>query len=225
MTVLRLNNIRKSYKDGEGQRTILDGLNLELQPGEFAAILGPSGSGKSTLLSIAGLLLSADEGQIILADKDLSNLKKSKWTQTRREHLGFIFQQHELLSYLTIAEQLALVAGFKKKGSKNEIRQEIIALLEQLGIADCIDKYPQQLSGGQKQRAAIARAFISQPDVILADEPTASLDPERGRIIVELIHKEVKDKNKAALIVTHDHGVLEYVDTVYELKDGRLVRR
>ena len=224
MAIIELENIRKSYADGNQMHHVLNQLNLSVEPNEFVAILGPSGSGKSTLLAIAGLLLSADEGRIRIAGQDLTGLNQSQWTQKRLELLGFIFQDHQLLSYMKIGDQLELVAKLKGEKDKKKRQEEVKALLADLGTEACYHQYPNQMSGGQKQRAAIARAFIGNPQVILADEPTASLDPDRGQEIAQLIQKEVKSKNKSAIMVTHDRSILTYVDTIYELKHGQLLK-
>ena len=224
MAIIVLENIRKSYADGNQMHHVLNQLNLSVEPNEFVAILGPSGSGKSTLLAIAGLLLSADEGRISIAGQDLTGLNQGQWTQKRLELLGFIFQDHQLLSYMKIGDQLELVAKLKGEKDKKKRHEEVKALLADLGIEACYHQYPNQMSGGQKQRAAIARAFIGNPQVILADEPTASLDPDRGQEIAQLIRKEVKSKNKSAIMVTHDRSILTYVDTIYELKHGQLLK-
>ena len=224
MAIIELENIRKSYADGNQMHHVLNQLELSVEPNEFVAILGPSGSGKSTLLAIAGLLLSADEGRIRIAGQDLTSLNQSQWTQKRLELLGFIFQDHQLLSYMKIGDQLELVAKLKGEKDKKKRQEEVKALLADLGIEACYHQYPNQMSGGQKQRAAIARAFIGNPQVILADEPTASLDPDRGQEIAQLIRKEVKSKNKSAIMVTHDRSILTYVDTIYELKHGQLLK-
>ena len=224
MAIIALENIRKSYADGRQMHHVLNQLNLSVEPNEFVAILGPSGSGKSTLLAIAGLLLSADEGRIRIAGQDLTGLNQGQWTQKRLELLGFIFQDHQLLSYMKIGDQLELVAKLKGEKDKKKRHEQVKALLADLGIEACYHQYPNQMSGGQKQRAAIARAFIGNPQVILADEPTASLDPDRGQEITQLIRKEVKSKNKSAIMVTHDRSILTYVDTIYELKHGQLMR-
>ena len=224
MAIIALENIRKSYADGNQMHHVLNQLNLSVEPNEFVAILGPSGSGKSTLLAIAGLLLSADEGRISIAGQDLTGLNQGQWTQKRLELLGFIFQDHQLLSYIKIGDQLELVAKLKGEKDKKKRQEEVKALLADLGIEACYHQYPNQMSGGQKQRAAIARAFIGNPQVILADEPTASLDPDRGQEIAQLIRKEVKSKNKSAIMVTHDRSILTYVDTIYELKHGQLLK-
>ena len=217
MSVIELQHIKKSYADGNQMHDVIKDLSLTVEPQEFVAILGPSGSGKSTLLSIAGLLLSADSGEIIIGGQNLTNVKQL-------ELLGFIFQDHQLLPYMKIGDQLEVVAKLKGEKDAAKRKAEVKGLLAELGIEDCYGQYPNQMSGGQKQRAAIARAFIGNPQLILADEPTASLDPERGQEIAQLIQREVKSKHKSAIMVTHDRSVLEYVDTVYEMKKGKLVR-
>ena len=224
MSVIELQQIKKSYADGNQMRDVICDLNLTVEPQEFVAILGPSGSGKSTLLSIAGLVLSSDGGQVIIGGQNLTNLKQSEWTKKRLELLGFIFQDHQLLPYMKIGDQLEVVAKLKGEKDASKRKEEVKGLLTELGIENCYGQYPNQMSGGQKQRAAIARAFIGNPQLILADEPTASLDPERGKEIAQLIQREVKSKHKSAIMVTHDRSVLEYVDTVYEMKKGKLVR-
>ncbi|MGT2959464.1 ABC transporter ATP-binding protein [Streptococcus caballi] len=217
--ILDLKDIQKSFQDGEEKRTVLNNLQLEVAAGEFVAILGPSGSGKSTLLSIAGVLMSADKGHIILDGQDISQATQKIWTSIRREKIGFVFQSHQLLPYLTVYDQLLMAA--KMSRIKN-LDQRIKELLDDLGISDCAKKFPKQLSGGQKQRAAIARAFLAKPALILADEPTASLDEARGRQIAELLQKETKENHSAAIMVTHDERILDVVDHVYRLREGRL---
>jgi putative ABC transport system ATP-binding protein len=152
----------------------------------------------------------------------MSNIKQKEWTKIRREKVGFIFQTHQLLPYLTAEEQLKLVADMSP--SKIDKNKAVDEMLQDLGIGDCRKKYPKQMSGGEKQRVAIARAFMNQPDIILADEPTASLDGVRGRQIAEMIKQEVKKKNTAAVMVTHDERILDLVDCIYRLENGKLVK-
>lgn len=223
MYAMELNHISKSYLDGDRESLILDDLSLKVKKGEFVAILGPSGSGKSTFLTIAGMLLSADKGDIMINGSKISD-KQKEWTRIRREKLGFVFQSHQLLPYLTAEEQLKVISDivpYKTKEARNLAADE---LLIDLGISNCRKKYPKQMSGGEKQRVAIARAFINQPDVILADEPTASLDATRGRQIAEMIRQEVKRRNTAAIMVTHDERILDLVDSIYRLEKGKLIK-
>lgn len=220
---IELKNISKSYKDGDSVNTILSDICVKIKKGEFVAILGPSGSGKSTLLAIAGMLLSQDKGDIIIDGDIMTNKNQKEWTKIRRQRIGFIFQNHQLLPYLTTEEQLKLVANMTS--SKVNVNDEIEEFLKDLGIDDCRKKYPKQMSGGQKQRVAIARAFMNKPDIILADEPTASLDGARGRQIAQMIRQEVKKKNTAAIMVTHDERILDLVDTIYRLENGKLTKQ
>lgn len=213
---LQLVDITKKYPDGSQENLVLDQINLNVHEGEFVAIVGPSGSGKSTLLSIAGALLSPTSGQVKIKDTLISDENQSKWTNVRRNKIGFIFQNYQLLPYLNTQEQLGLVS----KMSDNKFSAD--DLINDLGLRSLIHKYPAKMSGGEKQRVAIARAFMNNPDVIFADEPTASLDATRGRQVVELIRDEVKKYNKAAIMVTHDERVLDLVDTVYHLDNGKL---
>lgn len=214
-TVLNMKDIDKSYRDGEAQRMILDHVNLTVRAGEFVAIVGPSGCGKSTLLNIAGMMLSPDSGEIELCGQVVSALPKKKWTQIRREMIGFIFQNHQLLPYLKAGEQLSVLL-------KSD-RQKIQELFSELGIEHLMNQYPARMSGGERQRVAIARAFASDAALILADEPTASLDSERGHHVVEMIQMEAHKRNKAAVMVTHDERVLDLADKIYQMEDGKLV--
>ncbi|MBU3110288.1 ABC transporter ATP-binding protein [Clostridium lacusfryxellense] len=219
---IQLNNISKKYQDGEQENLVLNNISLKVKPGEFVAIVGPSGCGKSTFLSISGALLSPTDGSVIIGDTELCKKESRKLTKIRREKIGFIFQNHYLLPYLTSEEQLQLVIDLNKKNKKLDMNAK--EMLDDLGLSDCANKYPDKMSGGEKQRVAIARAFMNNPDVILADEPTASLDGVRGRQVVEMIKKEVIKHNKAAIMVTHDERVLDLVDVVYRLENGVLKR-
>lgn len=217
--VLELKAVNKSYQDGKEKHYVLKNATLKLREGEFAAVVGPSGSGKSTLLAISGMMLSPDSGSVYINGADMSKARQKEWTKIRRENIGFIFQNHQLLSYLRAEEQLAL---FQEKDKKDSAF--IDSMMKELGIDKCREQFPAQMSGGEKQRVAVARAFINDPALILADEPTASLDSECGRQVVDMIRKEVKRQNKAAIMVTHDERVLDLVDTIYRLENGALVR-
>lgn len=219
---LEINNITKIYQDGSSENTVLKQVSLKVKPGEFVAIVGPSGSGKSTLLSIAGALLSSEKGEVIIGDTRVDCTKKKEWTKIRREQIGFIFQSHQLIPYLNVRDQLRLINKISKNKNKETSNKYLDELLEDLGLSDYATKYPDKLSGGEKQRVAIARAFMNNPHVILADEPTASLDGERGRQVVKMISKEVKKHNKAAVMVTHDERILDLVDAVYRIENGSI---
>ncbi|MDF2842723.1 MAG: hemin transporter ATP-binding protein [Herbinix sp.] len=218
---LQINNVSKIYKDGEGTNQVLNKVSLKVKNGEFAAIVGPSGSGKTTLLSIAGALLTPTEGNVIIGNTIVAEKNKKEWTKIRREQIGFIFQSHQLIPYLTVKDQLFYMGKISKNGNFTDYA---LGLLEDLGLSKRLNAFPNQLSGGEKQRVAIARAFINQPDIILADEPTASLDGGRGRQVVELIKGETKKHKKAAVIVTHDERILDLVDSIYHIENGILRR-
>lgn len=215
-TLLELRDITKYYPDGDQQVIILDNINLRVESGEMIAIVGPSGSGKSTLLSIAGALLSPSSGEVVINEHNISNCKQKEWSKIRRNHIGFIFQNFQLLPFLKVKEQIKIITSDKHA---NERADELI---RDLGLSTSINKYPKVMSGGEKQRIAIARAFMNNPDLILADEPTASLDRERGRQVVELIREETKRHQKAAVVVTHDERILDLMDAVYYLDNGKL---
>ena len=216
--LLEINHISKSYQDGEGKKEVLHDVSIRVEAGEIVAILGPSGSGKSTFLSIAGMLLSPDEGEVLIAGDNVSKLPKSKWGSVRKNRIGFIFQSHQLLPYLKTKDQLDM---FQSKEKKSAVNTE--ELLKELDITSCRNKYPSKMSGGEKQRTAIARALINDPDIILADEPTASLDSERGHKAVEMIRNAVKKRGKAAVIVTHDERILDLMDRIYRIENGKLI--
>ncbi|HIY92236.1 ABC transporter ATP-binding protein [Companilactobacillus sp. HBUAS56275] len=217
MSVLELKNIIKNYPDGQNINEVLKDISFQVEKGEFAAIMGPSGAGKSTLLTIMGALLSPSSGTVLLNNQDISNFSKKKQTQIRLNEIGFIFQNSDLIPYLKISEQLQFIQKISKKKPA-----DAIAILEKLGLGNRLDSYPNVLSGGEKQRVAIARAFINEPDLILADEPTASLDSKRGREVVQIIQETVHEQNKAAVMVTHDERVLDLVDTLWQIEDGKL---
>lgn len=216
-----MKNISKNYQDGEQVIEVLKNVSLEVAQGEFVAIVGPSGAGKSTFLSIAGALLSPTEGEIAIGGKVLNDLTSKDLTKVRLDKVGFIFQGANLIPYLNVRDQLLVIAELS--GDKGRVAKEKTdELLKELGLTARENNYPESLSGGEKQRVAIARALMNDPDIILADEPTASLDASRGHKVVQMIADEVKRKNKAAIMVTHDERVLDLVDRVIRIEDGYL---
>ncbi|EGX9965150.1 ABC transporter ATP-binding protein [Listeria monocytogenes] len=218
---LMMKNISKNYQDGEQVIEVLKNVSLEVAQGEFVAIVGPSGAGKSTFLSIAGALLSPTEGEIAIGGKVLNDLTSKDLTKVRLDKVGFIFQGANLIPYLNVRDQLLVIAELS--GEKGRVAKEKAdELLKELGLTAREKNYPESLSGGEKQRVAIARALMNDPDIILADEPTASLDASRGHKVVQMIADEVKRKNKAAIMVTHDERVLDLVDRVIRIEDGYL---
>jgi len=220
-TGLQIHNVTKYYAEGSNRITALEQVSISVKPGEFAAVVGPSGSGKSTFLSIAGALLKPSEGEVDLNGHLLSKLSDKELSNVRLKEIGFIMQSSNLVPYLNVLDQLLLVKRMSGK-VRSEDRTFAVKLLEELGLDTKLKSFPEKLSGGEKQRTAIARALINDSNVILADEPTASLDTKRAHEVVSLIAHEVKTRQKAAIMVTHDERMLEYCDRVYRMEDGRL---
>lgn len=221
MSKLVLEQVTKIYGVGDSAVTALDRASLRVAGGELVALVGPSGSGKTTFLAIAGALLSPTEGQVLLDGRDITALDPAARTKFRLDKIGFILQSSNLVPFLTVRDQLLLVAKLAgKQGGNTPTHAE--QLLKTLGLGQRLGHYPEQLSGGERQRVAIARALMNNPEVLLADEPTASLDSRRGREVVELLRQEVKAQQKAAILVTHDERMLDLCDRVVHIEDGRL---
>ena len=221
MTGLVLNNVTKSFKEGDSTVDALKNVSLTVNPGDFIAIIGPSGSGKSTLLSIAGALLQPSKGEVLVNETNIGNMKEKELSSFRLTDIGFILQTSNLIPYLNVLDQLLLVCKMKGKVTAKEV-DFAKSLLNDLGLSQKLTKFPNELSGGERQRVAIARAFVNNSNVILADEPTASLDSNRAFEVVKQIRNEVKERNKAAVMVTHDERMLEFCDKVYRMEDGVL---
>ncbi|BAL52219.1 MULTISPECIES: ABC transporter ATP-binding protein [Lactococcus] len=218
MKAIELKNVKKSFKDGDETIEALKETNFSVDKGEFAAIIGPSGSGKSTLLTIAGGLQSPSSGEIWINGRALNEKKEKARAKVRFEEIGFILQASNLVPFLTVKKQLQLV----DKVNKAKENRAGLDLLNRLGLEKLVDKYPEELSGGERQRVAIVRALYNDPTIILADEPTASLDTEKAYEVVKILAKEAKEKNKATIMVTHDLRLVDYCDKVYLMEDGRL---
>lgn len=218
MKAIELKNVKKSFKDGDETIEALKETNFSVDKGEFVAIIGPSGSGKSTLLTIAGGLQSPSSGEIWINGRALNEKKEKARAKVRFEEIGFILQASNLVPFLTVKKQLQLV----DKVNKAKENRAGLDLLKRLGLEKWVDKYPEELSGGERQRVAIVRALYNDPTIILADEPTASLDTEKAYEVVKILAKEAKEKNKATIMVTHDLRLVDYCDKVYLMEDGRL---
>ena len=219
-SMLSMNNITKTFKQGKQEISALKNINLDVKQGEFISIIGPSGSGKSTFLTISGGLQQPTSGDIKINDISFTNLSEKERAKLRFKEIGFILQSSNLIPFLTIKEQFFLVDKINKDKMKDS---EIDSLLKSLDIYDLKDKYPRDLSGGERQRVAIGRALYNEPNLILADEPTASLDTEHAYEFVKLLVKEAHEKQKATVMVTHDHRMIQWSDRVFEMKDGELV--
>ncbi|MDV2633536.1 ABC transporter ATP-binding protein [Lactococcus lactis] len=218
MKAIELKNVKKSFKDGDETIEALKETNFSVDKGEFVAIIGPSGSGKSTLLTIAGGLQSPSSGEIWINGRALNEKKEKARAKVRFEEIGFILQASNLVPFLTVKKHLQLV----DKVNKAKENRAGLDLLKRLGLEKLVDKYPEELSGGERQRVAIVRALYNDPTIILADEPTASLDTEKAYEVVKILAKEAKEKNKATIMVTHDLRLVDYCDKVYLMEDGRL---
>ena len=222
MNVLEFINVTKSYQDGNKEIEALKETNFKIEEGKFIAIIGPSGSGKSTFLTLAGGLQTPSKGQIIINGKDYTNLSEKERSKLRFNDIGFVLQASNLVPFLTAKQQLELVDRINKK--KRQTLQDQKSLFKELGIDHLENKLPKDLSGGERQRLAIARALYNNPAIILADEPTASLDSDRAYEVVDLLSKECKEKNKSIIMVTHDNRMIEKCDHIYRMKDGILTK-
>lgn len=214
-------DVSYEYDSGLSRHHVLRDVSLSIEAGEIVILTGPSGSGKTTLITLIGALRAMQAGSIKIFGDELSKASQRALMKTRRK-IGFIFQQHNLLDYLTVAQNIsmALSLGSDLKGKKARARIEEV--LEQVGLAAHIDKYPDALSGGQKQRVGIARALANGPKMILADEPTASLDKESGRNVVNLIQELCRDQGASVVMVTHDNRILDVADRILHLEDGQI---
>lgn len=222
MNVLEFKNVTKSYKDGNNEIEALKETNFKIEEGQFIAIIGPSGSGKSTFLTLAGGLQTPSKGQIIINGKDYTNLSEKERAKLRFNDIGFVLQASNLVPFLTAKQQLELVDRINK--NNKQTIQDKHSLFKELGIEHLENKLPKDLSGGERQRLAIARALYNDPAIILADEPTASLDSDRAFEVVGLLSKECREKNKSIIMVTHDNRMIEKCDHVYRMKDGILTK-
>ena len=222
MNVLEFINVTKSYQDGNKEIEALKETNFKIEEGKFIAIIGPSGSGKSTFLTLAGGLQTPSKGQIIINGKEYTNLSEKERSKLRFNDIGFVLQASNLVPFLTAKQQLELVDRINKQ--KRQTLQDQKSLFKELGIDHLENKLPKDLSGGERQRLAIARALYNNPAIILADEPTASLDSDRAFEVVDLLSKECKEKNKSIIMVTHDNRMIEKCDHVYRMKDGILTK-
>ncbi|MCI1135603.1 ABC transporter ATP-binding protein [Enterococcus gallinarum] len=218
MSAIEFKDVKKTFKDGDTMIEALKETNFSVEKGEFVAIIESSGSGKSTFLTIAGGLQAPTAGEVLINDQPFSDQKEKIRVKLRFKEIGFILQASNLVPFLTVKKQLKLV----DKVSKENKTQSAQDLFTQLGIDKLQNKYPEDLSGGERQRVAIARALYHDPTIILADEPTASLDSEKAYEVVKILAQETKEKNKATIMVTHDTRLTDYCDRVLVMEDGVL---
>ena len=220
--VISAKRLNHYFGEGTLRKQALFDINLEIDAGEIVIMTGPSGSGKTTLLTLMGGLRSAHEGSLRILQQEICGAKKHQLTQLRKQ-IGYIFQAHNLMTFLTAKGNVRMSLELHDQYLDQDLDALAVEMLELVGLGDRVDYYPENLSGGQKQRVAIARALISQPKIVLADEPTAALDKKSGRDVVELMQKLAKEQNCTILIVTHDNRILDIADRIVYMEDGHLV--
>ncbi len=221
MTALELIDVRKVYRSGDSEVVALDSSSLTVADDEIVALVGPSGSGKTTLLSIAGGLLTPTAGTVAVTGEQIDGYTSKELTTFRGNNIGFVFQSVNLVPFLNARENLTVVAEMRGAGGSGA-RARAEQLLGELGLDHRMKNMPDQLSGGERQRVAIGRALMNQPKLVLFDEPTSALDSKLGVQVMELIRSEIKSRNTAAIIVTHDTRMTDYADRTVEISDGRL---
>jgi putative ABC transport system ATP-binding protein len=219
---LKAEKVSLALGDGDQQIKALDEVSIAIGAGELVIVLGPSGAGKSSLLAVCGGLRTPTSGRVWIDDTDITSLNAAALTKLRREHIGFVFQQSNLVPSLTALDQLLLLVHMQGRKPAAADRDKALALLAEVGMAEKRNRRGNQLSGGERQRVGIARAFMTNPALLLVDEPTSMLDTHRGHAIVELLRRACHEHKVATLMVTHDHDVLDVADRVVEIRDGRL---
>jgi len=220
LKIIEIKGLKKDYALGKTTVHALRGIDLSIEKGHFLSIIGPSGSGKTTLLNVIGCIDQASSGDVMIAGRDITKLKDRQITDIRLHHIGFIFQTFNLIPVLNAIENVEFPLLLMKKHSASEIRKRAMHLIEEVGLKDYMNHRPAELSGGQRQRVAIARALVTNPDIVLADEPTANLDSVTGSQILDLM-KEMNEKEKTTFIFsTHDPNVMKYAKDVVRIRDG-----
>ncbi|GAB2562858.1 ABC transporter ATP-binding protein [Gracilibacillus alcaliphilus] len=222
MAILELNKVRKTFGAGRTQVEAMKQTNFRAEKGELIAIIGPSGSGKSTFLTIAGGLQTPTEGEVVINGAPMTRLKEKKRAKLRLKEVGFVLQASNLVPFLNIQQQMQLLDKVKKDNMKQEEAQQ---LYQSLGIEHLLGHFPKDLSGGERQRVAIAKALYTNPSVILADEPTASLDSDRAFEVMDMIKGITKEKQTATIVVTHDTRLIDDCDKVYQITDGEMTHQ
>jgi putative ABC transport system ATP-binding protein len=219
--MIKIHDLSKVYRTADVETTALDQVNLEIEAGEFIAIMGPSGCGKSTLLNVLGMLDSPDAGSYAFAGENVAGYSENRLAEIRKQNIGFIFQSFNLVDELTVAENVMLPLLYQKVPAK-ERDERVQAVLERVGIAHRADHRPQQLSGGQQQRVAVARAVVTDPKLILADEPTGNLDSTNGEEVLNLLN-QLNGDGTTIVMVTHDQGHADHASRVVNMLDGRIL--
>jgi putative ABC transport system ATP-binding protein len=219
--IIEIDTVNHYYGKGNLRKQVLFEVTATVEPGEVVIMTGPSGSGKTTLLTLIGALRSTQEGSMKVLGQELRGLHDARLVELRR-NIGYIFQAHNLLHSLTARQNVMMSLELHPDLSSTQIQAMTTGILEAVGLGDHIDYYPEHLSGGQKQRVAIARALVSNPTLILADEPTAALDKKSGRDVVDIMQRLAQEKGSAVVLVTHDNRILDVADRLIHMEDGRL---
>jgi len=220
--VISAQNLNHYFGEGDLRKQALFDINLDIHAGEIIIMTGPSGSGKTTLLTLMGGLRASQEGSLKILDREIRGADKNALVQIRR-NIGYIFQAHNLMTFLTARQNVRMSLELHDEDGTSDLDGNATAMLEAVGLGHRLDYYPDSLSGGQKQRVAIARALVSQPKIVLADEPTAALDKKSGREVVELMQTLAKQKGCTILLITHDNRILDIADRIVYMEDGKLV--
>jgi putative ABC transport system ATP-binding protein len=220
--VIETESVTKIYQSGNLTIRAVDNASIEIKPGEFVGLVGPSGSGKTTMLAMLAAMLSPTEGRVLIDGQELGNMSESERVKFRRKKIGFTFQTNNLVPFLSVLENVEMMLRLNKINGRPR-RERAIELLTRLGLEDRLNNLPNQLSGGQRQRVSIARSLIHDPSVVLADEPTASLDTERAYQVTQLYADLIHENNKAGIMVTHDLRMCKYVDKIIQIEDGKIV--
>jgi len=219
--ILETKNVSKIYKTGSNEVKAVDTASFQIHEGEFVGLVGPSGSGKTTMLAMLAALLVPTIGEVSIEGVDLGKISDSDRVKFRRENIGFTFQSNNLVPFLTVRENVELMLRLNGRYDRNS-RIRVEELLERLGLSDRMNNLPSQLSGGQKQRVSIARSLVHNPSVVLADEPTASLDSERAYQVTRLYADLIHEQKKAGIMVTHDMRMCVFVDRIIQISDGKI---
>jgi putative ABC transport system ATP-binding protein len=220
--ILQLDGVSKVYRSGDFSITALDDATLDIRGGEIVAIMGPSGSGKTTLLTIAGALLRPTYGRVHICGIEVTNMDEAKLAKIRRQKVGFVYQSFNLLEALTALENVRVVIQNGSRNGRADAAHRAAELLDMFGLSHRVHALPKRMSDGEKQRVAIVRALAKDPDLILADEPTANLDAKRGHEVMQLLQQKALELHKAAVVVSHDDRIRQFAQRVLWLEDGRL---
>ncbi len=224
MTLLKLEAVEKIYQEGKLEVKALRGIDLEVEKGEFTTVFGPSGSGKTTLLNLMGALDKPTTGKVSINGSSIGDMNKNELALLRRHNIGFIFQSYNLIPVLTAFENVEFALRIAREKKEKKAKEKVEKILKQVGLGDMLQRRPNELSGGQKQRGAVARALVKEPALVLADEPTANLDTETSKEVLEIMLKMNEELHTTFVFSTHDPMVMEYAHRLLEIRDGQIAK-